>query len=67
MLKVWPKLSRVTIKSVFEIPIRCDTNRAVQEQNMDRGIEFRIKEVQSLYYQSSEKIKALTAAWRMRS
>ena len=37
-----------------KIPTRCDTNRTVQEQKMDRGIELRIKDVQSLYYQSSE-------------
>ena len=36
-------------KNLFSrIPTRCDTNRAVQEQKMDRGIELRIKEVQSL-------------------
>ena len=36
-------------KKLFSrIPTRCDTNRAVQEQKRDSGIELRIKEVQSL-------------------
>ena len=33
---------------------RCDTNRAVQSQKMVRGLKFRIKEVEGLYYLCSE-------------
>ena len=33
---------------------RSDTNRAVQPQNMSRGLKFRIKVVEGLYYPCSE-------------
>ena len=33
-----------------EFPTRSDTNQAVQLQKMDRGLKFRIKEVEGLYY-----------------
>ena len=35
-------------------PIRSHTNRAVQSQKMARGLKFRIKEVEGLYYLCSE-------------
>ena len=33
---------------------RSDTNRAVQPQRMARGLKFRIKEVEGLFYLFSE-------------
>ena len=35
-------------------PTRSDTNRAVQPQNMSRGLKFRNKEEDGLYYPCSE-------------
>ena len=35
-----------------------DTNQAVQPLEMARGLKFRIKEVEVLYYQSSENKSA---------
>ena len=35
-------------------PTRPDTNRAEQQQDMARDLKFRIKEVEGLYYLSSE-------------
>ena len=35
-------------------PTRSDTNRAVQPQMMSRGLKFRIKVVEGLYYPCSE-------------
>ena len=35
-------------------PTRSDTNQAVQPQKMARGLKFRIKVVEGLYYPSSE-------------
>ena len=43
-------------KPVFGVPTRSDTNRAVQPQKMARGLKFRIKEEEGLYYPCS-KIK----------
>ena len=39
------KMSRVIRKSVFGVSTRSDTNRAVQTQQMVRGLKFRIYEV----------------------
>ena len=41
-------------KPVFGFPTRSDTNRAVQPQEMARGLKFRILEVKGLYYSCSE-------------
>ena len=41
-------------KSSFWLPTWSDTNQAVQLQKMARGLKFRIKEVEGLYYPSSE-------------
>ena len=41
-------------KPVFVFLTRSDTNRAAQPQNMARGLKFRIKEVEGLYYPCSE-------------
>ena len=38
----------------FWFPTWSDTNQAVQLQKMDRGLKFRIKEVEELYYWCSE-------------
>ena len=35
-------------------PTRSDTNRAVQPQKMARGLKFRIKKVEGLYYLCGE-------------
>ena len=35
-------------------PTRSDTNQAVQQQKIVRGLKFRIKEVKGLYYPCSE-------------
>ena len=40
-------------KPTFWFPTWSDTNRAVQPQKMDRGLKFRIKEVEGLYYPCS--------------
>ena len=37
-----------------EFPTRSDTNRAVQQQKMARGLQFRIYEVEGLYYPYSK-------------
>ena len=42
-----PAVSRENLSSRF--PTRSDTNRAVQPQNMARGLPFRICEVDGLY------------------
>ena len=39
-------------------PTRSDTNRAVQPQKIARGLKFRIKVVEGLYYPYSENIGA---------
>ena len=41
-------------KQTFWFPTWSDTNRAVQSQKMDRGLKFRIKKVERLYYLCSE-------------
>ena len=41
-------------KPVFRVSTRFDTNRAVQLQKMARGLKFRIKVVEGLYYLCSE-------------
>ena len=41
-------------KPVFGVPTRSDTNRAVQLLKMARGLKFRIKEVEGLYYPCRE-------------
>ena len=44
-------MSLVVKKTVFGgFPTRSDTNRAVQSQKMARGLKFRIKKVEGLYY-----------------
>ena len=41
-------------KPTFWFPTRSDTNQAVQLPKMARGLKFRIKEVEGLYYPCSE-------------
>ena len=41
-------------KPTFWSPTLSDTNQAVQLQKMARGMEFRIKEVEELYYPCGE-------------
>ena len=41
-------------KPTFWFPTWSDTNWAVQLQKMARGLKFRIKEVEGLYYLCSE-------------
>ena len=41
-------------KPTFWFPTSSDTNQAVQLQKMDRGLKFRIKKVEGLYYLCSE-------------
>ena len=41
-------------KPTFWFPTWSDTNQAVQLQKMARGLKFRIKEVEELYYLCSE-------------
>ena len=48
-------------KPTFWFPIWSDTNQAVQLQKMDRGLKFRIKKEERLYYLCSEKKKALSS------
>ena len=50
----WNKIaaSRENLSSGF--PTRCDTNRAVQQQKIARGLKFHIYEVEGLYYLCSE-------------
>ena len=47
-------LSRVMRKQTFWFPTWSDTNQAVQLQKMARGLKFRIKKVEGLYYLCSE-------------
>ena len=47
-------LSLVMRKPVFGVFDQVHTNRAVQPQNMARGLKFRIKEEDGLYYLCSE-------------
>ena len=47
-------MSRDARKPTFWFPTRSDTNQAVQPQQIARGLKFRIKEVEGLYYQCSE-------------
>ena len=47
-------LSRLVGKPTIWFPIRSDTNQAVQSQKTARSMEFRIKEVEGLYYPCSE-------------
>ena len=46
-------------KPTFWFPTWSDTNQAVQLQEMARGLKFRIKIVEGLYYLCSQKTKAL--------
>ena len=41
-------------KSMFWFSTRSDTNRAVQSQKIARGLKFRIKKEEGLYYLCSE-------------
>ena len=41
-------------KTTFWFRTWSDTNRAVQQQKMTRGLKFRIKEVEGFYYLCSE-------------
>ena len=41
-------------KPTFWFSTRTETNRAVQSQKMDRGLTFRFKKVEGLYYLCSE-------------
>ena len=47
-------MSRVMRKPMFWFLTRSDTNRAVQSQTMARGLKFRFKKVEGLYYLCSE-------------
>ena len=47
-------MSLIVRKSVFGVSDRSDTNRAVQSQKMARGLKFRIRVVDGLYYPCSE-------------
>ena len=47
-------MSLVVRKPVFGFPTRSHTNQAVHLQKMVRGLKFRIKEVEGLYYLFSE-------------
>ena len=49
-----PCMSRVVRKPTFWFPTWSDTNQAVQPQKMARGLKFRIKKVEKLYYLCSE-------------
>ena len=44
-------------------PTRSDTDRAVQPRKIDRDFQFRIKEVEGLYYLSSENKGAVAFAY----
>ena len=52
--KLQSNLSHVMKKQTFCFPTWSDTNQAVQVQKIARGLKFRIKEVEGLYYQCSE-------------
>ena len=41
-------------KPTFWFSTRSDTNRAVQSRKMTRGLKFRFKKVEGLYYLCSE-------------
>ena len=47
-------MSRVMRKQTFWFSNWSDANRAVQLQKMARGLKFRIKKVERLYYLCSE-------------
>ena len=47
-------VSRVVRKPTFWIPTWSDTNQATQLQKMARGLKFRIKKIEGLYYLCSE-------------
>ena len=47
-------MSLVVRKPVFGFLTRSGTNQAVQAQKMARGLKFRIKGVEGLYYPCSE-------------
>ena len=51
-------MSLVLRKPVFRVSDQVDTNQAVQSQKMVRGLEFRIEEVEGLYYPCSENKSA---------
>ena len=48
------QMSRIMRTPTFWFPIWSDTNQAVQSQKLARGLKFRIKEVEGLYYPCSE-------------
>ena len=41
-------------KPMFRFPTRSDTNQAVQQGKMARGLKFRIKKIEGLNYLCSE-------------
>ena len=55
--------SHVMRKPTFWFPTRSDTNQAVQLQKMARGLKFRIKKVEGLYYLCSENKGADQLRW----
>ena len=57
-------LGLVVRKPVFGVSWS-DTNRAVQPQKMSGGLQFRIKEVEELYYPCSENKGAIEADLRL--
>ena len=48
------KMSRVVRKQTFWFPTWSDTNQAVQLQNIDRGLKFRVKKAEGLYFLCSK-------------
>ena len=50
----WVTYEPRSVKTGPGFPTRSDTNRAVQPQNMARGLKFRIKIEEELYYPCSE-------------
>ena len=48
-------MSLVTRKPSLGFAIRVDSNRSVQPQKLDRGLKFRIKKQEVLYYLGSEQ------------
>ena len=47
-------MSRIMRKPTFWFPTLFDTNQAVQLQKITRGLKFRIKRVEGLFYLCSE-------------
>ena len=57
-------MRQINVRRVFKIlasvfPTRSDTNKAVRPQKMVRGLKFRVKEEERLYYLFNEKANQL--------